>query len=656
MTDKTKQTHSPAEMNNQLATNIAEDIRMKRLEMLLGQIKDLLPKMQEVTEVSSSMIEEAQKQITDFAMQMKVSKVDQDGLKGFFKHPYAIVPTERRRQNEWYLIIPKFLPIQIGWLHHTDEGHNYFLINRYVDWLNELPKALKDELGFKDPLDVSLEGLYITGSKKDLEKAREKYGKHIVRAENGKLLIREKTKFELLSEMVRDGILPFTPEPIPAEYLVERKCDFTLRPFQMRDYKEFLQWGNRGIFYPPGVGKTYLGIWALTHLKPPHIVTVPSITLIEQWRERLELYTDLKLDEEVIVTTYQSALKKYGSREFNLMIVDEVHHLPANEFGKLNFMKKKFFLGLSATPQREDGREELVFALCWDAGGLNWEELKKLGMITNPPCHVWIVSNATEKLNKLNVLLQEKSKTVIFCDGIELGKMIATKCKIPHVYGKQKKGRLEIIKNADVCVVSRVGDEGLSLPDIERVIEVDWLYGSRRQEMQRFGRLLHSEKEGEHHIIFTVEEYAHDHKRLFSVMDKGFKIVIHREGMSEKVIMRAIESSSPRQRTGRQPTNMPSKVHTDRDMDMPTGMPTSGILALPGIQKNMKLLDETQRKVWGLLLQNDGRWYTTREMCMLLGYANASHFGLSPMLAKKLIEKKGNQYRTNFSNIANLQG
>jgi superfamily II DNA or RNA helicase len=70
-----------------------------------------------------------------------------------------------------------------------------------------------------------------------------------------------------------------------------------------------------------------------------------------------------------------------------------------------------------------------------------------------------------------------------------------------------------------------VGDEGVSLPDIERVIEVAYLYGSRMQESQRFGRLMHSAKEEpEHIILMTEEEFEKYQKRLYAITERGFRI------------------------------------------------------------------------------------------------------------------------------------
>ena len=94
---------------------------------------------------------------------------------------------------------------------------------------------------------------------------------------------------------------------------------------------------------------------------------------------------------------------------------------------------------------------------------------------------------------------------------------------VPFVYGDTA-NRLDVVNQSDVVLISRVGDEGLSLKDLDRVIEIDFQFGSRRQEGQRMGRLFHSEKKGEHNILMTEQEYTDYSKRLNSIYEKGFRI------------------------------------------------------------------------------------------------------------------------------------
>ena len=93
------------------------------------------------------------------------------------------------------------------------------------------------------------------------------------------------------------------------------------------------------------------------------------------------------------------------------------------------------------------------------------------------------------------------------------------------IYG-QSKNRLVAAQKEKVLVISRVGDEGISLEDLERVIEFAFLFGSRRQELQRLGRLFHSSFIGEHVILMTKEEFNLHRKRLYSIYEKGIEVTI----------------------------------------------------------------------------------------------------------------------------------
>jgi DNA excision repair protein ERCC-3 len=108
--------------------------------------------------------------------------------------------------------------------------------------------------------------------------------------------------------------------------------------------------------------------------------------------------------------------------------------------------------------------------------------------------------------------------------GLALSLRISRRFGIPFIYGETK-NRLDLIRESQVCVVSRVGEEGLSVAELERVIEFAGLYGSRMQESQRFGRLMHALKEEpEHIILFTEKEYEAYQKRLYAITERGFRI------------------------------------------------------------------------------------------------------------------------------------
>lgn len=561
----------------------------------------------------------AREELSRYAMAVRTASIDGGELDGFFGHPYVILPGNR--EGEYRLVIPRFIDAQFGWLEKVTPGYNIFLVNRYVDWLGGLPQALKDELGFPEPLDVRLEGDRLTGSQTD--EAYRRYRKFVRRREgDGSLRVSRKRHFELLAALIRDGVLPFVPRPVDESDMIRRRCDFELRDYQREIFGKFLRYSNVGAFLPPGTGKTYLGMHAMTHVRGPWLVLAPSRLLAEQWTERIGLYTDLKTGEDVDVATYHSAIRRRGGREYRGKIIDEVHHMPSNEFSRMAAIQTAYTIGLSATPQREDGREEYIFALTGMPTGMDWQTFKRAGIIASPQLHVWIVGGERERMERVTDLTDGPAKTIIFADSIDMGRRYAARLGVPHVHGASR-GRLDVIRDSRVTVVSRVGDEGVSLPDIERVIEISWLHGSRRQELQRFTRLLHgSGNRGEGHIIMTAAEYEADRKRLYGIMDRGFKIVVHgnaRSAVSRSARHRAVGSASPKAQAA-------GGGDAVRDGTRNAG-DTRRVPSLPGLQKITAQTSRAEARLVEFLVQSEGRKYTKRGLALRLGYSSVAGMG-----------------------------
>lgn len=173
---------------------------------------------------------------------------------------------------------------------------------------------------------------------------------------------------------------------------------------------------------------------------------------------------------------------------------------------------------------------DLILALTGYPIGADWRELEALGVVELPDVTLHLVADMSTKLRRLEALLKDKRKTLIFCDSIDLGGALAKRFELTFVSGSDKKDRLSKVREAlasrGACVVSRVADEGLSLVELERVIEYDFHAGSRRQEIQRMGRVMHGAEKGEHHIIMTTDEHARHEKRLLSIREKGIRIQV----------------------------------------------------------------------------------------------------------------------------------
>jgi len=131
--------------------------------------------------------------------------------------------------------------------------------------------------------------------------------------------------------------------------------------------------GRRGtVVLPTGAGKTFVAELCMADTRRPTLVVAPTLDLVGQWYSRLQAAFDQPVGmlggghhevEPVTVSTYDSAwlhLARYGDR-FGLLIFDEVHHLPAPAYlSAAQASLAPFRLGLTATLERQDGREEAM--------------------------------------------------------------------------------------------------------------------------------------------------------------------------------------------------------------------------------------------------------------------------------------------------------
>ena len=153
----------------------------------------------------------------------------------------------------------------------------------------------------------------------------------------------------------RDNALKAPPVNLP----ISR---FEARDYQSEAVASWERAGFRGIVVlPTGAGKTVMAIKAMERLQVATLIVVPTIVLMDQWRNTLKDAFGIEIGaigggsnelKSVTVSTYDSAALK--TREigdkFSLIVFDEVHHLPApnNSRIALNYLAP-FRLGLTAT-------------------------------------------------------------------------------------------------------------------------------------------------------------------------------------------------------------------------------------------------------------------------------------------------------------------
>lgn len=444
-----------------------------------------------------------------------IPSLDPEVLRAFLQQPYLLMP---RRGNSWYVIVPRFIDMQVGWLEFSTPSFNVFVINKYVRLMTPLPAEIESRLGLQPPTQIQVVDGLVKPTAGMEDETWNRYRKYLLKRDQLGIHIKKGLERHLISELIRDGYLPFTPRPVDPEDLNPMPQDFEMQPHQKEAFDAFMKWGSIGLYWPGGQGKTYFGAFLCKLVKGPKLIVVPNVTEKEQWLVYLRRFavTDVEL------LTYQSFHK--AKADYTLIVFDECHRLPAPTWSRFATLESKYRLGLSATPYREDGREDLIIALTGYPIGLSWEHFMKVKAIRKPKITVKVVNDEREKIVVLGEMLKVPMKTLVFVELVASGERIRKQFNLPFVYGETK-DRLEIISKNLITVVSRVGDEGISIKDLERTVEVEFLGSSRRQESQRAYRLLHSVKpEISHTVIMTTRELDQFGKRFLALEEKGFQV------------------------------------------------------------------------------------------------------------------------------------
>jgi superfamily II DNA or RNA helicase len=175
-----------------------------------------------------------------------------------------------------------------------------------------------------------------------------------------------------------DAVLSLRAASIPYEDRARRYVELEPRlvtqrdprPFQSEALAAFRRAGGRGVVVlPTGAGKSPVAVLAIDDRRRSALVVVPTLDLVRQWYDllRTSFATTVGIVgggshdvKPLTVTTYDSAylhMEHFGAR-FGHVVFDECHHLPGETYQvAAELCLAPFRLGLTATPERPDGRD-----------------------------------------------------------------------------------------------------------------------------------------------------------------------------------------------------------------------------------------------------------------------------------------------------------
>uniref|UniRef100_A0A7N0T0A5 DNA 3'-5' helicase n=1 Tax=Kalanchoe fedtschenkoi TaxID=63787 RepID=A0A7N0T0A5_KALFE len=368
----------------------------------------------------------------------------------------------------------------------------------------------------------------------------------------------------------------FRNDTVNPDLDMELKPHAQPRPYQEKSLSKMFGNGRARsgiIVLPCGAGKSLVGVSAAARIKKSCLCLATNAVSVDQWAFQFKLWSTIR-DEQicrftsdskerfrgnagVVVTTYnmvafggkrseesEKIIEEIRNREWGLLLMDEVHVVPAHMFRKvISITKSHCKLGLTATLVREDERiTDLNFLIGPKLYEANWLDLVKGGFIANVQCaEVWcpmtkeffaeyLKKENSKKKQALYVMNPNKfraceflirfheqqrgDKIIVFADNLFALTEYAMKLRKPMIYGATSHAeRTQILeafktkRDVNTIFLSKVGDNSIDIPEANVIIQISSHAGSRRQEAQRLGRILRAKGKHQDRMAGGKEEY-----------------------------------------------------------------------------------------------------------------------------------------------------
>ena len=341
-----------------------------KLDEILKFISD---KKLQLSQLDKQIIHQEQQieKTANFISSTLSEKIDRTLFSDFLKKPYKI---KQINSKKYEIYVPKWVPdFQVGWLVDDDGAWFTYEVNQYSAWLGDIPHDIADKLNLQSSFEATVENNKVSFDENQKHQAEQMFKGHILKWDLDHAIIKSDHEFDIILKIIQSGHIPYKQNPINKEDRRRTDCSFELRQYQKEAIKQFEKTGAIGVFHPTGAGKSFVAMHGMDMIKGKKLL-VTTKTLIGQWEVYFEKNCPRLLQETDIVT-YELFRNRpqYLQEKYSVAVFDECHKLPAKSFAKLALVQSKYRIGLSASPHREDGNEDMIFALTGYPVGLNWK-------------------------------------------------------------------------------------------------------------------------------------------------------------------------------------------------------------------------------------------------------------------------------------------
>lgn len=355
--------------------------------------------------------------------------------------------------------------------------------------------------------------------------------------------------------------------------------NISLRAYQESALEQALKYNQGIIVAPTGSGKTIIGLDLIRRRQTRSLILVHTKELAKQWINQIENVFCISpgmigdglwsFKEEITVAIVQTLdrhrdLCQEMASNIGLILCDECHHVPAKMFAKvIGMFPCKYRYGLSATPNRRDGLDCLIFRFIGnEIARVSRHEVESVG--STVPVKVRTVnthfdpgavngwSDFITSLNHLsrnliliNLIPHDRSSLILvdrIAHAIQLSEMLK-KRKIAHVIAhgslssEERFTLLERLKTSRIAIgTTGLLGEGLDVSHWDTLIMASPI-SSTTKLLQAIGRVVRPCDFKSDSIVYDLKDdcglSVHSQKQRFEIY-KRHNIQIDNEWENEK--------------------------------------------------------------------------------------------------------------------------